>query len=83
MKKYRLDVQVERLEDGRFLATSPNLRGCLAERDTIADAIENIEDVARVLLDLIKEDGLPTPARLEVLHADTIVKAQVVVPAPE
>ena len=57
MKKYRLDVTVEPLEDGRFLAQAGNLLGCLAEGDTIAEALENIEDAARVMMQVHAEKG--------------------------
>ena len=61
MKKYLLKVEVEPLEEGGYLATCAELQGCHAEGDTIAEALENVEDVARILLELRQEDGLALP----------------------
>lgn len=57
MRKYRLNVTVEALEDGRYLAQTPDLQGCLAEGDTIAEAIDNVEDAARAIIELRTEKG--------------------------
>lgn len=61
---YLLPVEVGALEDGRFLAVCPTLDGCQAEGDTIAEALENVEDVARIIIELCIEKGLPLPAEL-------------------
>ncbi len=55
MKPITLPVQVERLADGRTLAYSDAIQGCLAEGDTLQEALENIEDVARSLLEVLAE----------------------------
>ena len=79
MKKYRLQVEVETLEDGRFLASAPKLRGCLAEGDTIAEAMENVEDVARLIIEMCIKEGLPLPPELRGDESQRVVKAEVVV----
>ncbi len=53
------------MEDGRFLAVCPTLQGCHAEGDTIAEVLENIEDVARIIVELALEKGLPLPEELQ------------------
>jgi predicted RNase H-like HicB family nuclease len=81
MKQYQLKVEVEPLEDGRYLAVCPDLEGCLAEGDTIADALENIEDVARVIIELCREKDLPLPPEFSgngeppIVRADLLVRA--------
>jgi predicted RNase H-like HicB family nuclease len=67
-KQYRLPVKIEILEEDGFLAICPILQGCHAEGGTIAEALENLEDVARQLLELREEDGLPIPAELRRYH---------------
>ncbi len=81
MKKYLLRVEVEPIEGERFLATCPDLEGCRAEGDTIAEAQENVEDVARVIIELCIEKGLPLPPELVTATPDEIplVKAEVLV----
>jgi len=79
VRKYRLNVTVEPVENGRFLAVASNLRGCLAEGDSIAEALDNIEDVARVIIELCLQQGLPLPPELEGAEEPPVVKAEVVV----
>ncbi|HLF77809.1 MAG TPA: type II toxin-antitoxin system HicB family antitoxin [Dehalococcoidia bacterium] len=79
MKKYKLNVEVEPLGDGPYLAVASNLRGCLAEGDTIAEALENIEDVARIIIELCIREGLPLPPELRDEDEPPIVKGEVVV----
>ncbi len=83
MKKYLLKVEVEQLEEGGYLATCPDIQGCHAEGQTVAEALEILEDVARILLELRKEDGLPLPEGLESVPPEMVIKAQVVVTATE
>ena len=78
MRKYLLKVEVEPLEEGGYLASCPDLQGCHAEGDTIAEALEIIEDVARIIMELCIEDGLPLPAGLEGSKEVPIIKAEVV-----
>jgi predicted RNase H-like HicB family nuclease len=79
MKKYRLNVEIEPLEDGRFLAVATNLRGCHAEGDTIAEAIEFVEDVARAIIGMCLKENLPLPPEIHSEEEPPIVKAEVVV----
>ena len=79
MKKYLLKVEVEPLEEGGYLATCPDLQGCHAEGDTIAEALENVEDVARVIIELCLEKRLPLPPEWEVGKEPPIVRAELMV----
>jgi predicted RNase H-like HicB family nuclease len=79
MKKYLLKVEVEPLDEGGYLASCPDLQGCHAEGDTIAEALENVEDVARVIIELCMEKELPLPPELAGTEEVPIVKAEVVV----
>ena len=78
MKKYQLNVSVEPLDDGRFLAVSSDLQGCLAEGDTIADALANIEDAARIIIEYRSDHGWTLPPEL-LSESLNIVEAKVVV----
>ncbi len=83
MSNVLIPVQVESLEEGGFLAACEAIQGCHAEGDTVAEALENLEDVARVLLEVQREDGVPLPAGLEEFQAGMTIKAQLVVPVSE
>jgi predicted RNase H-like HicB family nuclease len=74
-RTYLLPVEVETLEDGRFLAVCPALQGCHAEGDTIAQALENVEDVARIIIELALEKDLALPSELEGAPAPDLRRA--------
>ena len=83
MTKLVVPVEIEPLEEGGYLAICQAIQGCHAEGETIAEALDNLEDVARILLELRREDGLPLPEGLEQLEPGAVIKAQVVVTVPE
>ncbi len=83
MKKLVIPVVIEPLEEGGYLATCEAIQGCHAEGETVAEALEILEDVARILLELRREDGLALPDGLEPLAPGTTIKAQLVVTAAE
>ena len=59
-----IQIQVEKLPEGVFLATSDELPGLVAQGRTVAEALEIARDVARKLIEARRErDGalnLPT-----------------------
>jgi len=81
MTRYRLQLEIEPLEEGGYLAICPILQGCHAEGETIAEAIENVEDVAHNLIELMCEDGVALPRKLQAakpgmkLHNEILVRA--------
>lgn len=50
MDKYKVSVTQE--PDGTFLAVCPEVQGVYAEGKTYLDAVLNVEDVLRVVLEL-------------------------------
>lgn len=83
MKQFVVPVEIEPLEEGGFLATCHLIQGCHAEGETIAQALDNLEDVARVLLELGMEDGLPLPTGLTPTPLERPLKAEIIVTAPQ
>lgn len=62
-------VQVEREEDGRMLASVPELPGVMAYAATAEEAVRRVKAIAlQVLADMI-ESGEDVPAPLKVLFA--------------
>lgn len=62
-------VEVEREEDGRILASVPDLPGVMAYGATETEAIRKVKTIAlQVLADMI-ESGEEVPAPLRVLFA--------------
>ena len=79
LKQYLLKVEVEPLEDGRYFAICPDLQGCHVEGDTIAEALDYIEDAARLIIELCREKNLPLPPELETGGEPPLIRAELVV----
>ena len=52
-----LSLQIEKLPEGGYLATSEELPGLLAQGRTVAETIDIAEDVARKLEESYREHG--------------------------
>ncbi len=76
---YLLNIEVQPLEEGGFFAVCPALQGCHAEGETVAEAIENLEDVARILIELRVEDGLPIPDEIRVAQPGDVLRGEILV----
>jgi predicted RNase H-like HicB family nuclease len=79
VKRYLLNVELEVLDEGGFLASATNLAGAHAEGDTIGEALENLEDVARIVIELCLEEGLPLPEEFLGEAATPLIKAEIVI----
>ena len=59
-----IQIRIEELPEGLFLATSDELQGLVAQGRTVAEALEIARDVARKLIEARRERGglsdLPT-----------------------
>ena len=53
-------------DGGGFLATVPDLPGCMSDGETPAEAIENVQDAIEEWLDLARKLGrdIPTPSKV-------------------
>jgi predicted RNase H-like HicB family nuclease len=69
-----IQIHVEELPEGLYLATSEELPGLVAQGRTVAEALEIARDVARKLIEARRErDGMPV-LRTTAEHRDfTIV----------
>ena len=54
-------IRVESLKNGRYLATSPDVRGLVAEGRSISEAVEIAQGVARKIVESCREHGDPLP----------------------
>jgi len=76
---YSLQIEIEPLEEGGYLATSPVLSGFLVEGETIEEVLREAPVVARAFLDALRELGKPIPPALRPVPAR--FTTQVLVPA--
>jgi len=56
-----IKLHVEKLDEGGFLATSPDLPGLVAQGRTMAETVEIAHDVARKIVASYEEHGDPLP----------------------
>ena len=54
-------VVLMREEDGGYSVSVPALKGCHTQGETLAEALLMAEDVIRLYLQVLEEDGKPTP----------------------
>lgn len=80
-KRYVAAVEVEELEEGGFLAICPGIPGCHAEGVSAAEAVYNLEDVARVVVEFQLEEGMGLPEDLrEVSPGAAALQAEILIP---
>ena len=77
MARYILHVEIQYLEEGVYLATSPVLPGFLVQADTVEEVMELAPGVAQALIEAMIEEGVPIPRTLQAaeppFHADLLV----------
>ena len=60
-------LRIEALEDGGYLATSPDVPGLVAEGRSIAEAVEIAQGLTRKIVESCLEHGDPVPPALSKL----------------
>jgi len=65
MANILIDLSIEPLEEGGYLALSDDLPGLLAEGRTYQEAIEIAQDVARKLIESYIEHNDPLPEKIQ------------------
>ena len=77
MKSYVFKVVVEpdQFEDGTptFHAYCPTLRGARTQGKTQEEALQNIHDVVKMIVDQLIEDGKPIPPDIEIESPAVVV----------
>ena len=62
VEHFRIVIEHLSAEDGGgFLATVPDLPGCMSDGETRAEALANVEDAISVWIHTAREAGLPIP----------------------
>jgi antitoxin HicB len=64
MSEILIDIRIEPLDEGGYLATSDELEGLVAQGRTVAETMEIAQDVARKLLESYREHGDPLPVKI-------------------
>jgi predicted RNase H-like HicB family nuclease len=79
MSNYRLPLVIEPLEEGGYLGTSSALPGLLVQADTVEEVLALAPQVARALIEAMREKGVPLPKELRLVELP--FRAEVLVPA--
>jgi antitoxin HicB len=82
MNEATIRLHVEPLDNGQYLATSPDVPGLLAQGRTIAETVEIAQDVARKIAESCLAHGLPMPAALIDLGEEVPVDLLIPVSVP-
>ena len=64
MNEAAIRLHVEPLDEGGFLATSPDVPGLVAEGRSMTEAVEIAQDLARKIAESCIEHGDPLPSAL-------------------
>jgi predicted RNase H-like HicB family nuclease len=78
--EFFLKIRVSPLDEGGFLATSPDLPGLVAQGRTRAETLEIAQDVARKLIESYIEHGDPLPKRVQAALKSAANDAIVAIP---
>lgn len=70
MNEAAIRLHVESLEEGGFLATSPDVPGLVAEGRSVSEAVEIAQGLARKIAESCIEHGDPLPRSLADLPED-------------
>ena len=71
-EEYRLHLQIRRVENGQYLATSEDFAGLVAQGRTVAETVEIAQDVARKLIESCREHGDALPDGLHTMNKEFV-----------
>lgn len=58
MKRYNFTVLIEKDEEGGFIATVPELKGCHTQGDTMVELMANVREAIELCLQVQEKDGI-------------------------
>jgi antitoxin HicB len=62
VEEVAIRIRVEALKNGRYLGTSPDVPGLVAEGRSVAETVEIAQGLARKIVESCREHGDPLPA---------------------
>ena len=63
MQTFQITLDIEQLEEGPYLGTSPDLPGLIVQADSPEKVIALAPDIARDLIEVMQETGQPLPVQ--------------------
>ena len=68
---YQITLEIQKLEEGPYLGTSPDLPGLIVQGASPEEVVELAPDIARDLIEVMLETGEPLPPGLRRLPTPT------------
>jgi predicted RNase H-like HicB family nuclease len=65
MQTFQITLDIEQLDEGPYLGTSPDLPGLIVQADSPEKVIALAPDIARDLIEVMLEAGQPLPDQLK------------------
>ena len=65
INEFAINLKIEELPEGQFLATSDDLPGLIAQGRTVAETLEIAQDVAKEIIESYIEHNDPLPPNLQ------------------
>ena len=75
--EYTINLKIQELPEGQFLATSDDLPGLIAQGRTVTETLEIAQDVAKKLIDSYLEHNDPLPPGLQKIQSNMQFKLAV------
>lgn len=76
---YKIDLEIERLPEGPYLGTSPDLPGLVVQGDSVQEVLQLAPDLAHDLIAVMVETNQRLPPGVETVDAPG--RVSVLVPA--
>jgi predicted RNase H-like HicB family nuclease len=77
MTTYQITLDIEQLEEGPYLGTSPDLPGLIVQADSPEEVIALAPDIARDLIEVMLETGQSLPPQLKAVKSPKRVSLMV------
>ena len=75
--EYTINLTIQELQEGQYLATSDDLPGLIAQGRTVIETLEIAQDVAKKIIESYLEHNAPLPKKLEKVHSNMQFKLAV------
>ena len=76
---YKIRLHLERVENGQYVATSPDVPGLVAQGRSIRETTEIAEDVAKKIIESYLENGEDLPDSLVDLENQLVLDLSVAI----
>jgi len=77
--EYKLNLHIEIVENGQYVATSPDIPGLVAQGRTVRETVEIAEDVAKKIMESCIEHDDVVPEKLLSLADNTTLDLSVAI----